>query len=505
MRVLVADDEMYTREGILESVDWESLGVEEVMEADDGYTALSIVDWFHPDIVISDVKMPQMDGITFARQFLERFPDSKIIFMSAYLEIRYYQQAIKLSAVDYVEKPLDMDEMIQAIKKAVKGIEENREKREGQQKSKIMLEEQVVNYLINPRKKRVHYQELCKQVDFPVEGHYICLCFKDLEREDDKQSIVTMIQEFFAERKLTSLTAKNDGYYYCCILYMGEIEMNRYPISELGRQFTNQYPSFQIGLGFYVEHLTAISESWRLCRDALNQAFYEPQRMVFERVQLADNMPVVDSGIYSKVNHVIMNDPVKLPVVINAVFSEFEKNKALNPLSVKAFAKAIVLDVLRQMGDGESVREEVFFGQSPEEYIDNSESLDEIHQILTAVSRRFLGSEELTGNSPVVKNAYRYIWKAFGKPDLGLTEIAEKSGISTGYLRMIFKKETGITVRKYIEDYRIEVAKEKLMHTSERVQDISVACGFAQHGYFSRVFKQRTGMTPAEFREKYYE
>lgn len=90
MRVLVVDDEIYTREGILESVDWEALGVDDVMDADDGLTALSIVEWFCPDIVISDVKMPQMDGITFARQFLEAHPDCKIIFMSAYLEIRYY-------------------------------------------------------------------------------------------------------------------------------------------------------------------------------------------------------------------------------------------------------------------------------------------------------------------------------------------------------------------------------------------------------------------------------
>lgn len=505
MRVLIVDDEIYTREGILESVDWEALGVDDVMDADDGLTALSIVDWFTPDIVISDVKMPQMDGITFAKQFLAKYPDCKIIFMSAYLEIRYYQQAIKLSAVDYVEKPLDMDEMVQALQKAVKGIREIREKQEGQQKSRLLLEEQVVNYLINPRRNVSRCGELCREIGFPTEGNYVCLCFKDLEREDDKQAVVCIIREFFSERKIPVLTAKSDGYCYCCILCMHEIAKKHYPVSELGRQFVNQYPSFQVGLGFYVDHLNVISESWRLSLDALNQAFYEPQRTVFERVDIGRNAPVVDSGIYSRVNQALKTEPSKLPVIINAVFAEFEKSKALNPSSIKAFARAVILDIFRQMEDGEAVKKEIFFGQLPEEYIENSESLDEIHQILAVASTRLLGAGEYAGSSPAVKNAYRYIRRAYFRPELGLAEIAEESGISTGYLSMIFKKETGITVRQYIEDYRIEAAKDRLIHTSEKVQEISMSCGFSQHGYFSKVFKQKTGMTPAEFREKYYE
>lgn len=504
MRILVVD-EVYTREGILESVDWEALGVDEVMDADDGLAALSIVEWFNPDIVISDVKMPQMDGITFAKQFLAKYPDCKIIFMSAYLEIRYYQQAIKLSAVDYVEKPLDMDEMIQAIQKAVKGIKEVREKQEGQQKSRLLLEEQVVNYLINLRRNAARCEELCRETEFPEKGYYVCLCFKDLERVDDKQSVVCIIREFFSERKIVELTAKSDGYCYCCILAMNEVTKNHYPVSELGRQFVNQYPSFQIGLGFYVDHLSGISESWRLSRDALNRAFYEPQKMVFERLDLGANVSVVDSGIYSRVNQAMKNEPSRLPVIINAIFAEFEKNKALNPPSIKAFAKAVILDILRQMENDDKIIGEIFFGQQPEVYIENSESLDEIHQILASASARLLGNGEYAGSSPVVKNAYRYIAKAYFRPELGLAEIAEESGISTGYLSMVFKKETGITVRQYIEDFRIEAAKDRLMHTNEKVQEISLSCGFSQHTYFSKVFKQKTGMTPAEFREKYYE
>lgn len=475
MRVLVVDDEIYTREGIVEYIDWQSLGVDEVMDADDGTAALHVADWFQPDIVISDVKMPQMDGITFAHRFLEKFPDSKIIFISAYLEIRYYREALKLSAVDYVEKPLDMDELTEAVQKAVRSIEENQKRQEGVERGKLVLEEQTVNYLINPRKKEARCQELCLQTGFPLTGWYISLCFKDLEKEDDRQTVITMIDDFFRERRLFSLTARNEGYSYCCILAMNEITKDHHSIKELGFQFTNRYPSFQIGLGFHVDHLSGIPESWKLARNVLNRAFYEPQKTVFEKEELQEPVRTVDSGIYSRVSRVMADEPERFPVVINAVFGEFEGAKSLNPASVKAFAKAITADLLRQRRDAEELREKVFLGQTPEEYIDNCESLEEIHQLIMAVANSVMGKEEFSGISPVVKSACRYIRNHYDSPELGLAEIAEECGISTGYLSMVFKKEMKVTARQFIEEYRIEAAKERLAHTNERVQDISEA------------------------------
>ena len=89
MRILIADDEDYTREGLIASIDWDEFGIDEVMQAANGQEALKIVKWFHPDIVLTDIRMPKMDGIAFATELLENNRESRVIFISGYMEIEY--------------------------------------------------------------------------------------------------------------------------------------------------------------------------------------------------------------------------------------------------------------------------------------------------------------------------------------------------------------------------------------------------------------------------------
>lgn len=122
MKVLIADDEDYTREGLIEAVDWEKFGIDEIMQAVNGAEAARIAQWFLPDIVISDIRMPQMDGLAFAEQLIQHNPDSRIIFISGYMEIEYLKSAIQLAAIDYIEKPIDLQALDRAIARAADEI-----------------------------------------------------------------------------------------------------------------------------------------------------------------------------------------------------------------------------------------------------------------------------------------------------------------------------------------------------------------------------------------------
>ena len=116
MKILIADDEDYTREGLIESIPWQEYGIDEIMQAVNGAEALKIAGWFRPDIVLTDIRMPQMDGIAFADRLMRENPDSRIIFMSGYMEIEYLKSAIRLSAVDYIEKPIDLEVVQEALR-----------------------------------------------------------------------------------------------------------------------------------------------------------------------------------------------------------------------------------------------------------------------------------------------------------------------------------------------------------------------------------------------------
>jgi two-component system, response regulator YesN len=119
LKALVIDDEDMTRNILLNFLPWLEMGVESVCEANNGVNALELVSTFVPDIVLCDVRMPKMDGIEFSTHLYELLPDCKIIFLSAYTDKEYLKSAIKLKAVSYIEKPIDLDEITEILKQAI--------------------------------------------------------------------------------------------------------------------------------------------------------------------------------------------------------------------------------------------------------------------------------------------------------------------------------------------------------------------------------------------------
>ena len=119
MKLLIVDDEQLTREGIVSSVDWETVGITEVLEADDGVNGLEMAKRHQPDIVLCDVRMPRMDGIAMLERIEALFPDTVAIFMSGYSDKEYLKAAIQLKAINYIEKPFSPKEIEEAVQQAV--------------------------------------------------------------------------------------------------------------------------------------------------------------------------------------------------------------------------------------------------------------------------------------------------------------------------------------------------------------------------------------------------
>lgn len=118
-KLLIVDDEDITREGIVERICWNEFGIDQIEQADDGVNALRKAAEFVPDIILTDVRMPRMDGIDLSIKLRELYPDCVIIFMSGYTDTVYLKSAIRLKAVNYLEKPINLQELNQAIKTAV--------------------------------------------------------------------------------------------------------------------------------------------------------------------------------------------------------------------------------------------------------------------------------------------------------------------------------------------------------------------------------------------------
>ena len=118
MKLLIVDDEELTRTGVISSIDWQSIGIQEVLQADDGINGIEMARVHRPDIVLCDVRMPRLDGIAMLEQLEEILPDIVPVFMSGYSDKEYLKAAIKLKAVNYIEKPLNPVEIRDAIMEA---------------------------------------------------------------------------------------------------------------------------------------------------------------------------------------------------------------------------------------------------------------------------------------------------------------------------------------------------------------------------------------------------
>ena len=125
IKVLIADDERFTRQGILDMVDWDNLNVSEVKEAYDGINALEILKDFEPNILLTDVRMPRLNGIDLAFKTRELYPNCMILFMSGYSDKEYLKSAIKLKAINYVEKPIEIEELEENLNNAILELVKN--------------------------------------------------------------------------------------------------------------------------------------------------------------------------------------------------------------------------------------------------------------------------------------------------------------------------------------------------------------------------------------------
>ena len=141
IKLLIVDDEMQARTGLRDMVPWESLGVTLCGEAEDAEAALPLIDEYQPDILLTDVRMHAMDGISLAWEAQQRLPDISIVFISAYMDTNYLREALHLNAADYISKPIRIQDVKKTIGKVVEDIQSRRASQEQRRRLEKLVEQ----------------------------------------------------------------------------------------------------------------------------------------------------------------------------------------------------------------------------------------------------------------------------------------------------------------------------------------------------------------------------
>ncbi|WP_068774238.1 response regulator [Paenibacillus sp. FJAT-26967] len=518
IRVMLVDDEEMTRSGLREFVPWEDFNMTVVGEAEDGVQALERFDELEPDLLMCDVRMPRIDGLELARQLKDKAPVCKIIFLSGYSDVDYLKTAIKLQAVDYLEKPVQLDELEKLLGTVAAEIRANREEsaritglKESWNQSMPELTERLLRNLLALRStgesEWLQVKREIGMVDdtFPTEGNWVC-CTAAFGNPAARE---TWREDAYAgarELGLPILAGIVDGVGVACLAL--ESERHLEPVS------------------LWLNKMTVKGREEGKNRRALSSGniFHPLYRMA---VSYEESMKALHYYFYRGWNSIIWYR--ELPQQHRSGLQLFEKDcflKFEDALRRQDFEEAEqLLDqavnelLLYPSPEIESVRKKLFrwYVAMTQIYPDamwdfeNDELWSsvfvsgELFTIRSFMLRRLEIIKENTDDSAsseksVIRDVIRYVQHNYNE-DVSIAAIANHVYLAPTYLCLLFKKERGISMNEYITQFRIKKAKQLLRDRKLKLYEIAQMVGYQDANYFAKVFRKIAGCNPSEYRD----
>lgn len=502
MKILIADDEDYTREGLIESVSWGKYDIDEIMQAVNGLEAIKIAKWFRPNIVLTDVRMPKMDGIKFATEVLEMNPGCRIIFMSGYMEIEYLKSAIRLAAIDYIEKPIDIDILCRALQKAVDEIKSSQRNIEAVQSSMEFQQQKLFSLITGKESEEKTLEKLAQESGFPLEQNYICMLLQMPVKESDSGRRMDMLKGIIqdASCKVVGNYNYEKRQYEFVMAYS---EKDQYRLGPLYQKLLELLPQSRIGLGVEVWDYRNIYNSYRTAYIAINKAFYQEEQRLFEIDEGIMQKSFIEPGIYSEFIQILSEQPADLAVWFEKIFDLFYQNKYYQKEQIYMLMTSLLTAIYKQYPELYEVIPGIMQEDQISQYIRERDYLSEIRELIEKLLEQLqVNQKEQSGHSRIVRGVVDYIKLHYGEESLSMTQIAEYLHFSPAYLNVLFKQEMKVTLKQYLSNYRLERAKYMLEQDYGKITEIAVKCRYTNANYFAKVFREATGMSPAEYREQ---
>lgn len=521
MKLMIVEDEKSTREGLVAGVDWNTLGITEVFSAPNGEKGLMEARRHHPEIVLTDIRMPRMDGIRMAEKIREFLPDCRIIFLSAYAEISYYREALKLKVDNYVEKPIAAEELTRVMKEAVEQslqaqtVHSWRRQHRQQELAELAARMSLPNQMDSPEEIAAEYAPLEEEKQFSNITAVI-IKFASIRQEELTEfadSLYGMLEEKLKAMQMRVIYMVKEGQ-YLVLYFFSKAErissVNWKDIVAAAKGLSDgRFPCY-ITRGETVDSIRKSYKSYQSAAVLVQQCFYEPYGTVL-------GIESVKEGYY---------------------FHKYQEEKEQILKYIEAMRKEQILAAEEElcqklMGNknapGEYIREiygDFYFAiyrqaevihldmkEDPEKDRESKTSwskkmeqsnLSELHSYFEqCIDRLFTGKENMKYEQSTVSLIKSYVKANYQNALLSLKDIGSYTHISNSYMCSVFKNETGITINQYLTDIRMEKAKKYLKDTRYSVAEICEMVGYKDNSYFGRNFRKIFHLTPMEYREQW--
>ena len=506
MKVLIVDDEIDTSEGLRDFLPWNELGINQVYITSDGVEALELTQRVKPDIIITDIRMPKMDGIEYIDKIRMVLPTSKIIFMSAYSDKDYLKSAIKFNVVSYVEKPINPEEMTAAVRTAVRMLNKERSNSELSHSLALRLTESNVNIPeIIP-----DLNSICP--DFLSNGYYCTLMIRTASQNSrvykqlsEMASLRKAVDASFSAHLSTILENGWIIFHICDKSIISELFLRssvQKIVGALNRELKLENGIF-ISVGCCVAGIDNIWKSYMSAVNASLRFFFTGYGSMVFHGENSNNKPFKGDSVNIFEKSLRLNDKTSAMEILEELSTYVRLHQDLDIDSIRNVffnLTMCVTTVGRERNfPADTLDSRDFVWKS----IADKETFNDIYNYLLDKTKAFFSClDNLSQCKPVYK-IIMYIEENYTHRSLSISEIADNIHLTPAYICNLFKKETGKTITQYLNSYRIEKAKILLQQRHLKLSDIASQVGYSDVNYFMRIFKKNTGLIPSEYRNKF--
>lgn len=516
MKLLIVDDEELTRTGLISSIDWKSLGIHEVYEADDGFHGLEMARLHSPEIILCDVRMPRMDGIVMLQRLEEFLPDTAAIFMSGYSDKEYLKAAIRLKAITYIEKPLNPQEVMDAVLEAkeihLQRIRSHRgEALHSLATASLLAQQLTVPYGSN----KTRIEELSEELSLHLTSStfftaYIVSVHTALDMTDTSENeMIHSLEEFLRRGHMNCVHIEKHRQYLVYFVF-GAARPADSTIHAVGDFLKNQYAPFGPCYVIAGETCLGIAKAYHSYSSAvvvLQSSFFFPENTFLTARSLetlppkpADDLCLSPESTFGEL--LLSRDQTGCMELLDKLRDFFSENHTLLPNQVKD----IYYKLFMTLEDSRKQQQIPSHSSKADTIVDALEkcfSYRELHQDLEQKTRDYFAdaAESVQENATIflIKD---YISKNYMNETLSVKDISAHVFLSASYVCTFFKNETNQTLNQYLTEYRMEKAKQLLSDSRYKITDISSRVGYSDGNYFGKSFKKYTGFSPSEYREK---
>ncbi len=513
-RVLIVDDEPMIRKGLRETVEWDNLGLEIAGEAGDGISALEIIESNLPHILITDIKMPKMDGIELIRTIKELGLSMKIMILSGYSDFEYMKDAIKLGVDSYLLKPIDNDELAMNLSDAVQGIERTRLLHTRQIQGFELLRLNLLNRLVTKNIRMKEFEDKASFLGLSLEAkQYLCAAcsvdFSGGEFFDNEQLALFAVNNICVELTRDSDVVFIDAKGRIVILFLDDTVSEMYKTAEaVLNKLTSYVPEYLgvsalIGVG---THVSALEDVWTSYGSAVRSldysAFIVNNGVIWHKdIVLDSDTTAVVNVDYDLVKELLTNgEKEEFCAYMDGIFHELQGH-VVTVDYVRNFVIRLIIEIAGIFRSAEAPVD--FSAAANYDYTllmkmrGVNDFKDYFYLLLEKLFDKTASLQKQSRG--VVDLVVSRIEKSYYK-NLTLNQMAADFHINTSYLGQVFKKEKGVSFTNYINGFRIKKAQELLTDHGLKVYEIAEKVGFTDYQYFLKIYKKFTGANPSDLR-----